>query len=136
MPKGVKGPFAGYDELRLPNAGAPTQTPSSLSIDLHYAQLKIYERWNWDRFIRLAAFLNVTPHELGSIACITHHQVENLQRTNRLKNATGKDRAGALVLTLLEAHVAKHCTTDVIENPFPSLSASGSSATTTAPSTP
>ena len=112
---------AGYDSLLLPNHGSEHQTPASLRIDLHFAHLKVYERWDWTRFQRLATFLNLTPHELGSIACITHHQVDQFYKTNRLKLGGARDRSGALVLTLIESHCCKAYSQDVIENPFPNF---------------
>lgn len=121
MPRGHKGLLAEYHELRLPNAGEKTQTPASLKIDVHYAHLRMYERWDWERFVRLAVFLNVTPFELGSIACVTHRHVRDFERTNRLKNGGSADRSAALVLTLLEAHCCKAYSKDVIEDPFPKL---------------
>lgn len=121
MPRGVRTLLSPYNALHLPNAGSKYQTPASLKIDLHYAHLEIYERWNWARFIQLAKFLNITPFELGSIACITHDQVESFSRTNRLRIGQASNRSAALVLTLLESHCCKAYTTDVIENPFPDL---------------
>lgn len=130
MARGRKGADGFYDALLLPNAGAKTQTPASLNVDLHYAKLKIYERWDWNRYVRLAAFLKLTPHELGSIACLTHRQIDGFQQSNRLKQGGAKDRAGAMVLTLIEAHVTKAYSNDVVENPFPDLTKSAPSAAT------
>ncbi len=110
-----------YDSLILPNAGSPHATPASLRCDLHFAHLKAYERWDWARFQRLAVFLNLTVYELGSIACITHHQVELFEKTNRLKLGGARDRSGTLVLTLIEYHMCKAYSTDVIEDPFPKI---------------
>lgn len=118
-----RSPFRRVDDdgWRLPNARGKNQTPASLKIDLHYAHLRIYERWNWDRFVRLANFLGVTPYELGSIVCIQHRSIDAFKSENRLKVGRRADRAAALVLTLLEAHCQKLYSDDIIENPFPTL---------------
>lgn len=108
-------------ELCLPNEHSKCQTPTTLHVDLHYAQLHVWERWDWNRFSRLCAFLQLTPAELASMACIPHRAIDSLKSRNRLFNGQAPDRAGALVLTLIEAHVAGHVTNDVIASPFPSL---------------
>ena len=118
MPRYTKSISALYDAIKLPNAGSKTQTPASLSIDLHYEHLKIHGRWNWERFLRLSAFLNVTPSELGSIVCLKHEQVQRFKERNMLPVAL---RSACLVLTLLEAHCCKSYMNDVIENPFSDL---------------
>lgn len=124
MPRGIRNPLkVGLPpDLRLPNEGSELQTPTTLQVDLHYAKLAIWHRWSWERFVRLCNFLKVTPAELASIACIPHNQLENFQRRNRIMQSGSPNRAAALVLTLLEAHVAKEYTADVIEAPFPDLS--------------
>lgn len=111
------------NESLLPNTGSKFQTPASLKIDLHYAKLDLFTRWNYERFLRLAAFLQLTPYELGSLACITHRQVDTFRAANTLSVGTRKSKnyAAALILTVLEGHTCKAWTEDVIENPFPSL---------------
>lgn len=110
-------------ELRLPNEGSDFATPSTVNIDLHYADLRIWERWTWERFTRLCTFLNVTPAELASIACIPHNQLGAFQKRNRVMQSGSPNRAAAMVLTLLEAHVASAYTKDVVPMPFPNLNA-------------
>lgn len=110
------------DKLRLPNEGSELQTPTTLQIDLHYSRLRVWERWSWERFVRLCNFLNLTPPELASIACIPHNQLKLFQRRNRIMQTHSPNRAAALVLTILEAHCTKAFTKDVIEEPFPNLS--------------
>jgi hypothetical protein len=110
-------------ELRLPNEGSKIATPATLNVDLRYAQLRIWDRWTWERFTRLCSFLNVTPAELASIACIPHNQLPAFESRNRLMQGVAPNRAAALVLTLLEAHVCAAFTTDIVENPFPNLDA-------------
>lgn len=121
-----------WEDLRLPNSKSTIQTPASFAIDLRYAQLRVWERWDYERFIRLAKFLNVTLTELASIACINHDQIPQLERRNRLYRGPRKDHSGALVLTWLESHCCSAYTKDVVESPFPdlaSVSSSKSSAT-------
>lgn len=119
MPKGKPTPWP--KELRLPNSGSKHASPASLKIDLHYAHLRIWDRWNWERFVRLAKFLNVTLPELASIACIPHDQIDNFERRNRLMQGQVPNRAAALVLTVLEHHVCREFTKDTVPNPFPNL---------------
>lgn len=126
MPKGRRDT---WNDIRLPNAGSKLATPASLKIDLHYAHQQIWERWTWERFVRLAKFLNVTIGELASIACMPHRALEAFERRNRIYAGVSPDRATALVLTLLEAHLASEFTLDVVTNPFPNLQ-------TMAPGTP
>lgn len=99
----------------LPNRGSPHRTPASLHLDIHYAKLRIRERWNWERYCRLAAFLRYTPYELGSLCCIPHVAISRAEMTNQFTPTA------ALVLTLLEAHFCTAFTKDIIEQPFPNL---------------
>lgn len=89
-------------------------------IDTHYATLRIVERWDWNRYVRLCQFLQYTPWELASLVMIRHQVISHFQRRGRLCGAG--HRAAALVLTLLEAHCMAAWTKDVIRNPFPNLS--------------
>lgn len=117
-----------WSDLRLPNATSHQTTPASLAIDLRYAELRVWDRWDYERYIRLAKLLNLTLYELASLACLDHRQIPNLEARNRLYRGTHKDHAGAMVLTVLEAHCAKHLTKDVIEHPFANLNALASTA--------
>lgn len=122
MPKGQPNPNFPV-ELRLPNEGSKLQTATTLLIDMRYSKLRIWERWTWERFTRLCNLLNVTPAELASIACIPHNQLERFEQRNRIYQANEKNRAAALVLTLLEAHSASAYTNDVVTEVFPDLGA-------------
>jgi hypothetical protein len=107
---------------KLPNPGSLHQTPASLILDVHYAKLLLVERWTWDRFIRFAAYLKMTPYELGSAALISHDMVDHLRSKNHLGGYRHQGvRAQALILTLLEAHLCGAIFHDVIQNPFPDL---------------
>jgi hypothetical protein len=105
----------------LPNEGSKLQTPNTLRIDVHYANLLLAERWTWDRFNRLAAFLQISHAELASAVTLSHRSLEKYESTNRIPNRDGNGRAIALLLTLLESHVCGEWTNDVIANPFPDL---------------
>ena len=109
-------------DLELPNRNSDIQTPASLKIDLRYAKLQIYDRWTYDRFVRLATFLNLTAGELASLACIPHRSLPVFERRNRLKIGLCKNYGSAFLLTLIEAHVCREWTHDIIANPFPDLS--------------
>jgi len=98
----------------LPNRRSPAATPASLLIDLRYAKLGIIARWSWDRYIRLAAFLNYTPAELASVVALPHRKLKAIEAgTMRFPGST------ALVLTLLEAQAMRNYSTDIIPQPFP-----------------
>lgn len=105
----------------MPNAGSPHQTPSTLLIDAHYAQLLLVERWTWERFTRMCAFLQVSPAELASAVLLPHRFLDAYKRENKIPSRIGSGPAIALVLTLLETHCCGAMTRDVIENPFPDL---------------
>lgn len=123
MPRGKRPKYSEeWIDLELPNRDSDIQTPASLKIDLRYAKLQIYDRWTYDRFVRLATFLNLTAGELASLACIPHRSLPTFERRNRLKVGPGKNYGSAFLLTLIEAHVCREWTHDIIANPFPDLS--------------
>jgi hypothetical protein len=97
----------------LQNKGSPLQTPASLLTDVHYAKLNIVRRWNWDRFNRLAAFLQLTHGELASLICLPHSQLPGIRKRNVFPGPV------ALLLTLLEAQVLAQFSNDIIAQPFP-----------------
>jgi hypothetical protein len=107
---------------QLPNENSPHQTPASLMIDTHYAQLGLVDRWGWERYVRLCQFLQMTPWEVASLVTLSHKAVAGFKRRGRMSGYG--TRGVALVLTLLEAHVMAAWTADVIANPFPDLSRS------------
>lgn len=111
MPKGVTRPDALFQ-----NRGSPARTVGSMRFDFHYAKLGIIARWDWDRYSRLAAFLNLTAHELASLICLRHRHVEIAQRDNAFSGPA------SLLLTLLEAQAMSAYTKDVIAEPLPKLS--------------
>lgn len=125
MPRGKKSTDP-WNRILLPNAGSKKQTPASLRVDLEYERKNIWGRFTWERFVRLCNLLKLTPEELASVACISHRAIPQFERNNHLYNGRSPDRAGALVLTLLELHVAGHLTSDVVPDPFPDLSYLGS----------
>jgi hypothetical protein len=96
----------------VPNRGSKHQTPASLNIDLHYAKLGVVRRWNWERFHRLAAFLNMTYGELASTICLHHSLLEGVRARNVFPGPA------ALLLTLLEAQYLADYSNDIIANPF------------------
>lgn len=98
----------------VPNKGSKLQTPASLNIDLHYAELQVIRRWNWERYHRLAAFLRLTHGELASLICLPHSLLKGIQRRNVFPGPA------ALLLTLLEAQVMQAYSKDIIAQPFPS----------------
>lgn len=105
----------------LPNEGSTLQTPSTVLIDVHYCKLLLVERWTWERFTRLCAFLRISNAELASAVLMPHKMLAAYERDNRIPNRSGAARPIALLLTLLESHCCRHMTKDVIENPFPKL---------------
>lgn len=119
MPGPIKRPI-GYIPP-LPNEGSKLQTANTLRIDVHYANLLLVERWTWDRFNRLAAFLQISHAELASAVTLPHRYLDRYASSNRIPNRDGNGRAIALLLTLLETHCCSEWTNDVIRNPFPDL---------------
>jgi hypothetical protein len=103
----------------LPNGNSPGRTPSSVIIDVHYAKLLLVERWTFDRYKRLCKYLSMTPCEVASLALMPHSDVSVFEQTNQLHPQ--RARPIAMLLTLLEAHVAGKFFHDVIDNPFPDL---------------
>ncbi len=99
----------------LPNSDSAHKTAASLTFDLHYAQLGLVQRWDWQRYCRLAAFLELTVYELGSLLCITHRRVISRKSGSRFLPTE------CLLLTMLEAQAMKSYGADVIENPLPKL---------------
>jgi hypothetical protein len=132
MPRGKKADDP-WNRILLPNAGSKKATPASLRVDLEYERKNIWGRWVWERYVRLCNLLKLTPEELASVACVPHRALPLFERNNHLFNGRSPDRSGALVLTLLEAHVAGHLTKDVVENPFPDLTSSPCSTFATSP---
>lgn len=96
-----------------PNKGSKLQTAASLNIDIHYAQIDVIRRWNWERYHRLAAFLNLTHGELASFICLPHSQLAGIRTRNVFPGPA------ALLLTLLEAQVLANYSDDIIAQPFP-----------------
>ncbi len=105
----------------LPNKGSVGQTPASLAIDGHYANLLLVERWDWERYVRLTNFLRLTPHELASLVLLPHRYLDEYASKNGLPMAYNFARPIAMLLTLVEAQVTGHLTKDVIEDPFPNI---------------
>lgn len=98
----------------LPNAGSNRQTVASKIFDIKHST---NEGWTWERFIRLASSLTLTPEELASYACMRHSQVPLFQFNNRI---TGISRAPLeLILTLIERHHVGSMTGT--PDPFPKL---------------
>lgn len=120
MPKGQKRkePLPSI----LPNSGSKNATPASLKIDLHYAKREIFTRWNYERFLRLAAFLRLTPYELGSLAGIAHKDVDAFRAANVLVDCRSRRHfAAAILLTNFEWHACKAFTDDVVKDLYPNL---------------
>lgn len=103
----------------LPNHRSKHKTTASQIYDLHWENLRLVERWDWDRYARFASFLCHTPYELGSLVMLSHDAVDSFHRFNRLRGT--KARPTALILTLLESHLLAAWKKDLIENPFPRL---------------
>lgn len=105
----------------LPNIESKVQTPTSLRVDIHYAQLNLVNRWTWTRFATLCRFLNITPAELASVVLMPHAWLIRYRQTGCFPVRDQARRPIAMVLTILEASVASKLSGDTIENPFPNL---------------
>jgi hypothetical protein len=107
---------------RHPNFGSDFATPSSQRVDAHYVKLNLLDRWTWERFSRMCRFMQLTPYELGSIACIPHRVIEQWKLRSVLPmSATQGAYAVALILTVIESQVLAGHVSDVIEDPIPKL---------------
>ena len=102
-----------------PNADSTKRTPASVMLDMHWENMRLVERWSWERYVRLCKFLSYTPWELASLVLLPHDQIERFRRTSCLSGKAA--RPVALILTLVEAHVMGNWTDDVIKNAFPKL---------------
>lgn len=108
----------------LPNAASEFRTATTTLIDLHYSNLRIAERWDWDRFQRLCSFLKVTEYELASLVLCPHDWIPKFREHNRIPcSVSGGGRAVAMMLTVLEAKVLRRLVPDVIDEPMPNLNA-------------
>lgn len=107
--------------LRLPNEGSRGQTPASLAIDIHYANLMLVERWTWERFTKLCLFLKMTAHEVASLVLLPHRYLVAYREKNVLPMRRDHAASVALNLTLLEAYLMRGLTEDIIDQPFPDL---------------
>lgn len=90
-------------------------TPASHLIDGHYADLGVVRRWTWDRYQRLAAFLNLTEAELASLICMPHGHLPGAKGLNVFPGPA------ALLLTLIEAQAMKGYSADIIPDPIAKL---------------
>lgn len=106
----------------LPNENSTGQTPASLMIDVHYAKLRLVERWDWARFVKLCTFLRMTDCEVASLVLLPHKKLAEYQKRNTLPLTAPHASSVALNLTLLEAFLMRGLTNDVVSNPFPDLS--------------
>jgi hypothetical protein len=102
--------------IGVPNRRSPKATQLSLKIDLWYQELHLYERWTWDRYVKLATAMSLTPEELESLIGVPHSYLGRYRKYGKVL-----DKPAALVLTMLEAHFFRDILKDVIEHPFPDL---------------
>lgn len=103
----------------LVNEGSDGQTPSSLAIDVHYLNLMLVERWNWERYIRLCVFLKMTEYELASLVRLPHKYIPKYEERYILPLARGHAESVALLLTIIETHFMLGKADDVIASIFP-----------------
>ena|SRR5579859_4152806 len=105
--------------LSLPNTGSKVQTAASLLIDVRYARMFVERPWDWDRFLRLCAFLKLMPAEQASIVRMPHSDLPLFERDLRIPNA----RRGPVELLLeqFERHHFERLKKSPAENVFPDL---------------
>lgn len=108
----------------LPNSNSEHTTATTKLLDLHYSNLRIGERWTWDRYQRLCSFLKLTEYEMASLCLMPHDWVSKMKERNQMPCiVNGGGRAVGMILTMLEARVMKKIVPDVIEDPMPNLGA-------------
>lgn len=106
----------------LPNSDSELTTATTKLLDLHYSNLRIAERWTWQRYQRLCSVLKLTEAELASLCLMPHRWLAGFKENDRMPcSINGGGRAVAMILTLLEARVMKRVVPDVIIYPFPDL---------------
>lgn len=105
----------------LPNVGSKGQTPASLAIDIHYLNLMLVNRWDWERYVKLCGLLKMTACEVASLVLLPHRCIERYQEKNVLPLTPAHAASVALNLTLLESYLLRGLSEDIIENPFPDL---------------
>lgn len=105
----------------LPNPNSGGQTPASLAIDIHYMNLLLVERWNWERYVKLCVFLKMTEYEVASLVRLPHKYIERYREGYTLPMYRGFSESVALTLTILESYLMKGVSPDIVENIFPNL---------------
>jgi len=105
----------------LLNKDSEGQTPASLAIDIHYLNLRIVERWTWERYLRLCQYLKMTEYELASLVRLPHKAIEKYRERFSLPLPRGHAESVALLLTIVETHFLKGLRDDVILEIFPRI---------------
>jgi hypothetical protein len=99
----------------LPNLGEKSQTPATLMIDTHYAQLRLLDRWTWERYCRLCEYLRMTAYEMASVVMLPHANVSIFRTHGRIPNPGATHIA--LLLTMIEYNMCKGIAIDAVD-PF------------------
>jgi hypothetical protein len=109
-----------------PNLKSPFRTPASIAYDINWDTKSLADKWDWDRYTRLSAFLSHTVYEMGSLIQMKHTQVDWFRQHNYLHRDTVTANLFATLLTLIENHVMHAYTDDILGNPFPKVLEQGS----------
>ena len=78
-----------------------TTSPTSLSIDIHYAKIGVQGAWDKKRVLRLCGWLRITRYELSSLIMLPHRQMDKYMEKGIFPGPV------ALLLSIFENHVAK-----------------------------
>lgn len=105
----------------LLNKDSEGQTPASLAIDIHYLNLRLVERWTWERYLRLCVYLKLTEYELASLVRLPHKVIGKYRAGFSLPLPRGSAESVALLLTLVETHFMQGLRGDVITEIFPKV---------------
>lgn len=83
-----------------------------MAMDIHHAKTDINGRWDAERFLRLASFLELTPHEMASMLMIRHKTMDTLIANNM--DIRGGNRSLYLLLSIIEQAYMGHLIGDPI----------------------
>lgn len=108
-------------ERAFTNLGSKGQTAASVMLDTHWSMMRLESRWTWERFVRLAKFLEMTPYELASLVMLRHQDVPSYLERGMMHPKHRTTRLIALFLQLVENHVMGAWDPAVVLDPFPHL---------------
>ena len=77
-----------------------SSTATTMAMDIHHAKMDTNGRWDRERFLRLASYLELTPHEMASMLLIKHSTMDRLLASDLRVN--GGNKSLYLLLSIIE----------------------------------